>query len=392
VGILTTSGLKAGTRDVWAEDVADVIADVSPDEHPLMNLINAIPIDSLKKEWVVKRLNAVKAGAGGYTSSTLGVKQRSETNPDHVSADVNRPARAVIDSYVQNFSQDIEVSDRTQAINPFGVNDEFSLQSADGTKECAKEMEAWTLLDVLTTVDNSSALGTATDPTRMKTLIEQMTEARAATELNFLPNFFSANPIGTRLETAGAAKISSGAEWDAAGLTALAPLSEPMVTKSQELMQGSRDTGGTNPDILMLPPANYGQAGPLGSVTSGSYGAIQFNIDSRLKRLIRITRFIDSQYGPLAVMNNRWLQQANNASGVTTFSRTTDPFTKGANSFIGIGLLFERKFVAMGFLIPFTFERLARTGTSHKGVVSGDGSIVLRHPLAAGVTFGLNNV
>lgn len=392
MGILTTTTVKSGNRDVWAEDVADIIGDVSPDEHPLMNLLQSIPVDALKKEWVVKRLNAVKSGVGGYTSSTLGVKQRSETNPDHVSADVSRPARAVIDSYVQNFSQDVEVSDRLQAVNPFGVNDEFSLQSADATKECAKEMEAWMLLDVFTTTDNSSALGTASDPTRMKTLIEQMTEARAAAELNFLPNFFSANPIGTRLETAAAAKISSGAEWDGAGITALAPLSEPMVTKAQELMQGSKDTGGTNPDVLMLPPANYGQAGPLGSITSGAYGAIQFNIDARLKRLIRITRFIDSQYGPLAVMNNRWLQQANNVAGVTTFSRTADPFTKGANSFIGVGLLFERKFLAIGFLIPFTFERLARTGTSHKGVVSGDGTVVLRHPLAAGVIYGLNNV
>ncbi len=180
MALLTTTGVKSGTRDVWAEDVADIIADISPEETVLLNMLSSMPVGALKKEWVVKRLNALKAR---YTSDTTGVKQRSEGNPDHASADVSRPARTVIDSYVQNFSQDIEVSDRLQAVNSFGVNDEFSLQTADAVKEVAKEMEAWMVIDTFTVTSNALGIGTATDPTRMKAFIEQMSEARAAAEL-----------------------------------------------------------------------------------------------------------------------------------------------------------------------------------------------------------------
>jgi len=388
LALLTTTGVKAGTRDVWAEDVADIIADISPEETVLLNMLSSMPVGALKKEWVVKRLNVLKAN---YTASSTGVKQRSEGNPDHASADVSRPARTVIDSHVQNFSQDIEVSDRLQAVNSFGVNDEFSLQTADAVKEVAKEMEAWMVIDTFTVTSNALGIGTATDPTRMKGFIEQTSEARLAAELNFNPNWFDANAMATVLDTATSGKISAGNEWDGVGLALNQTLDEPMVTKAQEIMHGTRDSGGTKPDVMMTPPANYAQAATLGAITAGTiYGALHITIEAALKRIIRVVRIYDGQFGPLAVVNNRWLQQSTGGDGVAG-TRRADPFTVSGGNEIGQTWLFERKFLATGFLIPFTFERLARTGTSEKGVVSGDGTAVLRHPLALGVIFGVAN-
>jgi len=386
LGLLTTSNVKAGTRDVWAEDVADIIADVSPEETPMLNMLSSIPVDSLKKEWVVKKLNSLK---GNYTSDQFGVQQRSEGAPGFMSGHVSRPARTVIDTYVQNFSQDVEVSDRLQAVNSFGVNDEFSLQAADATKEVAKEMEAWMLLDVFTPDTPVPGVGSASDPTYMKTFIEQMSEGRAAGELDFVPNWYDADAINVKLDTTGDVKISTDVGWDGVGLSSNQLLSETLATKVQEQMHGTRDAGGTKPDVMMCPPANYAQVATFASVTAAPYGALHIRIEAAMKRIIRIVRIYDGQFGPLAVVNNRWLQQG--TGGVAAPTARATPFTASGGNEIGMVWFFERKFLATGFLIPFTFERLARTGTSERGVVSGDGTAILRHPQALGVLFGVAN-
>ena len=176
-------------------------------------LLRAVDIDSACAE-AYYYLGAVSTAQAMYDDALRFFGHALDVNPEHSSADVSRPARPVVDSYVQNFSQDIEVSDRLQAVNSFGVNDEFSLQTADAVKEVAKEMEAWMMLDTFTPTLNSGAVGTATDPTRMRGFIEQMSEGRLAAELNFDPNWFDANAMNTKLDTTSSRKISFPEEWD----------------------------------------------------------------------------------------------------------------------------------------------------------------------------------
>lgn len=377
---------------MWAEDVRDIIATISPHEVPNTNMWPDFEISTLKYEWPLKRLNVVKAN---YTASTVGVKQRAETNPEHVSADVDRPPRVMVDSHMQNFSEDVEISDRLAKVRGFGVADEFSLQSADAAMEVAKEYEAWMVLDTFTPFANTGALGTAAEPTRMRPLMEQALQARLAGELNFAPNLFSGQVanFGLRLDNGG----SKTAPWDGVGVSAQDRFNEALLLKVMELMQGTRDTGGSSPDVVELPPANYIQAGNIGNLSSfsgvpGSIGGnVQYNIDPRLKRIYRGVRIADTQAGIIAFVRNRWLQQANNTGAATTATRRTNTFAPSAAE-IGVGMFFERKFMSHAFLIPFTFERFMRTSLSRKGTVSGDGTPVVGHPQAIGFVYGINNV
>jgi len=392
-GMLVAGGINAGARQMWAEDVGSVLADASPDETPLLSLMPKGRASAINEEWPAKRLNAITANP---LAATSGVVVLGENNPDFLRTRVDRPGRTMLSSPVMNFSQDIEVSDRLLAINPFGVDDEFSMQIYDGVREVAKEIEYWMLIDPFTISGSPTGFqGTTTDPTRFKPLVQQLFHGRSAAQLNFTPNVMAVAPLGTRLDNAGADEV---AIWNGSPAITQGRLVEPVILKALELGRGTMDQGGCRFDLCVLPPANYGmvpQAGfggvPGGYTGGGVFGpSRQFNLDADMERVKSVIKIIDTQYGAVAFMEDRWLRQANNTGTTTTATRRVDP-TTGVSSDIGLGWMFERKFLEWRWLISLYFERLGRRGRSHQAIISGDGTPILGHPLAGLLMVGLNN-
>lgn len=399
--ILTALGTSkiSVDRQMWAEDVQDVLADASPDETPLFTVMPKGRARAILEEWPAKRLNAISTNV---VTATTGVVSLGEDSPDFSRTRVSRPARTMLNSAVMNFSQDVEVSDRLVAINPFGVDDEFSMQIYDGIREVAKEIEYWMLIDTFTASNQGNAdavRGTTTEPTRFKPLVEQLFQGRAAAKLNFLPNVIAVNPLGSRLDNAGATETEI---WNGAPAITQGILWEGPLMKALEIGRGTMDQGGCRFDLCVLPTANFGQVPKVfnmgGALMSGFTPAgspltmpRMMTADMNMERVKNVVKVVDTQFGAVAFMEDRWLRQANNTAGVATAGRRADPTISVAND-IGLGWFFEQRFLEWRWLIPLYFERLGRRGRSHQAIISGDGTPILEHPLAGLLMVGLNNV
>lgn len=358
-----------GSANVNAEDVLDMIVDISPHETAVVALLPKVKASSTRHEWVTDALPA----ANHFSNVQEGADYALTTGASTDSARVRQK------NYLQHFRRPVQVTNLQRVMNPFGVADEYSYQVGRAAKALACDLELRILKD--TVISNTASIqGTDTDPTRMKTLIELICEENTGSIATTIEN--------VRSSIAHEALVTSSSIWDGTtGFASAAQITEGKVTRMMEQILGTDTSGGGVPDTMIVSPAVFGHIGAFGSsfTNAGGYpqlAAQTFNNDPALKRIIRAVRFYESQFGVLQVVMSRFCPQAANTGSGTTFTRTT----------AGMAYFVERNRFRIAFARPFQHVPLPPNGDSTRGMVLGDATIELLDSRSAGCLAGVNNV
>lgn len=362
--------LGPGGNNVNAEDVLDMIVDISPHETAVVSLLPKVKASSTRHEWVTDALPAAEHFANVAEGADWAMTTGSSTDS----------ARVRQKNFLQHFRRPIKVTNLQRVMNPFGVADEYSYQVGRAAKALACDLELRILKD--TVISNTASIqGTETDPTRMKTLIELICEENTGSIATTVEN--------VRSSIAFESLVTSSSIWDGTtGFASAAQITEGKVTRMMEQILGTgTDVGGGVPDTLIVSPAVFGHIGAFGAAFTNAGGypglaAQTFNNDPALKRIIRAVRFYESQFGVLQVVMSRFCPQAANTGSGTTFTRTS----------AGMAYFVERNRFRIAFARPFQHVPLPPNGDSTRGMVLGDATIELLDSRSAGALAGVNNV
>ena len=154
------------------EDLLDVLADVSPDETPLLTLLGTSTAKGTLHEWLkynVSRPTSVSADVEG-ADTTFG--------------DLTAPSRA--NNVTQIIKQSVRVSRTERKVNVAAVGDPFAFQKADALRQLKMKME----YALLNAVKASGASGVARQMDGIDNFIASVVTARnsgtsfSETELN----------------------------------------------------------------------------------------------------------------------------------------------------------------------------------------------------------------
>lgn len=142
------------------EDLLDVLADISPDETPLLTLFGTSTARGTLHEWLnysVTRPSSVSANNEGWDESY---------------SDLNVPNRT--NNITQIITQSILVSRTERRVNVAAVNDPYAFQKADGLRRLKSKME----YAILNAVKASGASGSARQMNGVDAMITSVVTAR----------------------------------------------------------------------------------------------------------------------------------------------------------------------------------------------------------------------
>lgn len=142
------------------EDLLDVLADISPDETPLLTLFGTSTARGTLHEWLnynVARPTTVSAATEGF---------------DETYADLSVPNRT--NNITQIITQSILVSRTERRVNVAAVNDPYAFQKADGLRRLKSKME----YAILNAVKASGASGSARQMNGVDAMITSTVTAR----------------------------------------------------------------------------------------------------------------------------------------------------------------------------------------------------------------------
>lgn len=142
------------------EDLLDVLADISPDETPLLTLFGTSTARGTLHEWLnynVTRPSSVSANIEGA---------------DETYADLSVPSRT--NNITQIITQSIQVSRTERRVNVAAVNDPFAFQKADGLRRLKSKME----FAILNAVKASGSSGVARQMNGVDAFITSVVTAR----------------------------------------------------------------------------------------------------------------------------------------------------------------------------------------------------------------------
>lgn len=124
------------------EDLTDVITNISPAETPMLSRFGKSKAKGVTHEWQTDTLATAAANAAiegaDYSFARVGVRTR-------------------VSNWVQDFVNEVEVSDIQRAVDVAGVEDEFAYQMTKAMKEHARDIE----YALVNGTGNSGASGTA---------------------------------------------------------------------------------------------------------------------------------------------------------------------------------------------------------------------------------------
>lgn len=369
-----------------AEDVLDLIVDVTPWETPVVTILPKVEANSTRHEWITDFL--------GTAQSRHGITEGADFGADATTLQT-KTRRA---NFLQHFRYEIKVSNLQRLMNPYGIADQYSYEVGKLTKQIGKDIEARLLED---TFVQSGAVATyqgleALAGARMKTLIELIAEV----DTNAIANGVKSN---IRDSTNLTGLTAASGLWDGTNptISAQARLTENMVNKFLELLNGggggggvgSGDSGGAHPDTIVVGPASYGHVGAFGGAGSGAYPFPATQPPLTNAKLSRVVRFYDSQFGLIEVINSRWCPQAINTGAATTFVRGANPGTQEATTRNdGFAYFFERNRLRLAFARGVQHIAIPPAGDAARGMVVADVTTELLSSRSAGVLVAVNNV
>lgn len=240
-----------------AEDVTEIIMNISPVETPLLTMAKKGTADATYTEWPVESLAAPDTSNFNIEGDDATID--ASTTPSRVG------------NYTQLVDKTVSVTTTQNAIRKYGAKNEFARQKAKKGKELKRDMEAIMLLN------QARVIGAAGTAQRMRSM-------------------------GSWLTT----NVSRGASG-ASGNATTAATDGTQRNFSEALLRGLLSTCITNsndlPSVLMAGPANRANVSTQLSGNSTRFYELK---DGTLNASISVYR---SDYGPVKVVMNRFQRE-----------------------------------------------------------------------------------
>jgi len=144
------------------EDLMDVLADVSPDETPLLTLFGTSTARGTLHEWVQ------------YSISRPASVSSSAEGADPTFADLTAPSRATNNTHI--IQQPVQVSRTERRVNVAAIGDPWAFQKADALRQLKLKME----YAILNSTRASGSSGVARTMTGIDAFITSVVTARAS--------------------------------------------------------------------------------------------------------------------------------------------------------------------------------------------------------------------
>ena len=376
-GDVNTTAMGPTGANINAEDVLDLIVDVTPWETPVVTMLPKTVAMSTRHEWIEDGLEPI--------SSRHDRAEGSDFEAESVPTQIKRR----VPNFLQHFRYGVKVSNLQRMMNPYGINDQYAYEVGKTAKQLGKDLETRILEDTViisaaTFYGREEATGA---PARMRPLAELIARQAGQNDLN-------ADTLTNITDTAHTAVVTTAATpgvWNGAtpAFAAQATLTESVFNRTLQLIHGSVDAGGGHPDTAIVFPAAYNVVGTYGKAEGTIYSAATLNIEAAIKKIIRAVKFYDSQFGMIEVINSRWCPRATNLTG-TAFVRGATPQDATRNN--GFVYFIERNKVRLAFGRTFRHVPLPPVGDSTRGMVLGDVTLELLGWKTAWLVAGVNSV
>ena len=311
----------AGTTDTYdligiAEDVEDVIFNITPTETPALSMAKRIKATNTLHQWQTDSLAAVAAN-------------RAVEGDDSTYATAT--PTTMLSNYTQITKKSVMISGTADAVRKYGRAEEFAYQIAKKGRELKRDIE-------YAIVGNQASSAGSTSVARSSAGLESMIAGNRV---------FTAttNSVGT---TAG---YASGL-WTAPVDGTTAALTE---TSFVEAIQAAWEDGG-DPSVIMVPWALKRKVAGFAGATS--FAGISVNQNMGRVSNAAVIGGVDlyiSDAGEHKVMLNRYMR-----------TRTV--------------LMLDPEYVKTAWLRSIKFEERAKTGDATRGEILGEWCLVLGNP------------
>ena len=304
-----------------AEDVADIIHDISPMDTVMFNTAKKKKATAVRHDWQVDSLaaavntNAVIEGADATYGSV--------------------PPTTVLSNYCQISRKTLMVSKTADVVRKYGRAEEFAYQLSKRGKELKRDIETRMLQN------GQSSAGTSTAAARMAAGFEAQcyanytlpTTSVAGTTSAFTGGLFLAPTDGT---ASGAGSTLSEAYLKAA-------------------LQQSWEDGG-DPSLILMSAYQKGKAAAFAGATSfsGNQVTVSKNAQGVVMGAVDLYR---SDFGLHTIKLSRYMRTAN------VFCIDPD-------------------YVSLAWLRPIKYEALAKVGDATRGMLIGEWTFCLDNPAA----------
>ena len=236
-----------------AEDVSDIIYNISPFDTPLISMIGQTDADATYTEWPIESLSAVDTANANIEGDDATID--ASTTPTRVG------------NYVQLMDKTLSITTTQQRIRKYGVKDEFAKQKVKKGRELKNDMEAICLLNQARVV---GAAGTAQ-------------------KMRSLPSWYTTNAV----------RGAGGANGSAAAAATDGTQRNFTENLFRQLITTCAANAGEMPTVAM---AGINQRANLSSQLTGFATKTQDVTDRKLNASITVYR---SDYGDLKLVPNR---------------------------------------------------------------------------------------
>jgi hypothetical protein len=311
----------AGTTDTFdliglAEDVQDVIYNITPTETPAFSMAKRIKASAVNHQWQTDSLAA--AGAN-----------RAVEGDDSTYA--TAAPTTMLSNYTQISRKTVMVSGTADAVRKYGRKEEFAYQIAKRGRELKRDIEA-------AMVGNQGSSAGSTSVARSSAGLESMIAGNRVLAA-------TTNSVGT---TAG---FAAGA-WTAPVDGTTAALTE---TAFVEALQAAWEDGG-DPSVIMMGAALKRKVATFGGASK--FAGVSVNQNQGRNSNAVVLGGVDlyiSDFGEHKIMLNRYMR-----------TRTV--------------LCLDPEYLATAFLRPIKFEERAKTGDATRGEILAEWCLVVGNP------------
>lgn len=311
----------AGTTDTFdlvglAEDVEDVIYNITPTETPAFSMAKRIKATAVNHQWQTDTLAAAAAN-------------RAVEGDDSTYATAS--PTTMLSNYTQISKKTVMVSGTADAVRKYGRKEEFAYQIAKRGRELKRDIE-------YAMVTNQGSSAGSTSVARSSAGLESMIAGNRVFPA-------TTNSVGT---TAG---YSSGA-WTAPVDGTTAALNE---TAFIEALQAAWEDGG-DPSVVMVPAALKRKIAQFAG--SSAFAGVSVNQNMGRTSNAVVLGGVDlyiSDFGEHKIMLNRYMR-----------TRTV--------------LCLDPEYVSTAWLRPIRFEERAKTGDATRGEILGEWCLVVGNP------------
>ncbi len=335
----------SGTTTI-REELADIIAIMSPMDTPLHNLLEQVPVGNTTFEWMVDEIatpttvNAQLEGATPSAANRTRQRLRNVCMIDHLG---------------------IDVSDTQRTVEEAGISDEFSYQIVHKSLELLKRMEHnlhWSMYQ-------AGSSGTARQTAGLMEWIAGTGQGRDAQSETTIAGISVPVEYSSSWYEADDSAFSEADFRDS--------VIQPAWRNGMQISQAIAMCGGKVKQIISDFSVTYG---------SGSSTVNAMFIEAEKKKKVLTVDVYETDYGPLSVALNRYMDSSSVTATIAAANLGSS--AGGATVLTGneVLVLIEPEFWQIGTLRALQYAPLAKTGDSEEGYVVAEEGLRCLNPIA----------